>query len=640
MDERNGREPFVATAPSPHTAIAVDLNTGAVSSLPSSGWAKSAGLGGRGYNSLALLAESGAGGFDADSDEGPLLVSCGALTGTGAPSSSRVHLSARSPLTRFIGSSNVGGACGAALHALGVDTIELRGRATRSVYLYLDETGVELRSAGDLWGLDTVETAKRLREMHAGTRVALLLIGPARERAVPLACIVSGEGHAAGRTGLGAVMGAKQVKAIVVAYPREKRIDPPGSSTHVKRYLDRITHAADYEHTRRYGQSADVAWTNEHGLLATKNYQETQFEATAFIDGSNMDRYVTRRHSCPGCVVHCKARVTIPDGPFAGIDAERPDYEPIVAWGSKCLVADPAAIIYMHDLCDRLGLDSVSAGAAVAFAMDLYERGIITEEETGGLEITWGDVAVMERLIGQMAAGEGFGRLLGQGIRKAARFMGPAAEKIAFHGKGPELTAFDPRGAKATALGYAVSARGGDFTSVYARHEWSLSPEAAETLYGTSDAADRLSEHGKAAMVRRSLIVSAVMDSLGMCKVPALKLVNDYGLENEADLVTGLTGTTVTGAELFTVGERIVNAERLLNFAFGALPEDDTLPSYFVDTPVSAGPSAGSRVDLAPMLSDFYALMGWTPSGYPTQETLEALGLEYFAPDPLPGSAA
>ena len=250
-----------------------------------------------------------------------------------------------------------------------------------------------------------------------------------------------------------------------------------------------------------------------------------------------MDQYVEKLRGCQRCPVHCKAEVRLQTGPHAGFEGERPDFEPIASWGSKTGLSDPQAVIYLHNLCDLLGVDSVSAGNTVAFAIDLFQRGILTTADTGGLELAWGDAALMETLVRQIAAAEGFGALLGRGVREVARVVGRGAERYAFHVKGLEITAFDPRGASATGLGYAVSNRGGDFTSVYARHEWSMTPEQALAMYGDSLAADRTSTLGKAEMVRRSMTICAVLDAIGLCKIPALTLVNEYDLVSEAEFV-------------------------------------------------------------------------------------------------------
>jgi aldehyde:ferredoxin oxidoreductase len=255
------------------------------------------------------------------------------------------------------------------------------------------------------------------------------------------------------------------------------------------------------------------------------------------------------------------------------------------------------------------------------------------------LELTWGDATVMETLVRQIAAVEGFGALLGKGVREVARVVGRGAERYAFHVKGLEITAFDPRGAWATGLGYAVSNRGGDFTSVYARHEWSMTPEQALAMYGDALAADRTSPCGKAAMVRHSMIICAVLDAIGLCKIPALTLVNEYDLASEAELVSAVTGVAITPDALFRIGERILTVERLFNIRFGLLDDDDTLPAVFTDEPLGEGPAAGSMIDLAIMRREFYALMGWSERGVPTQALLEELGLERFGRHDISGEA-
>ncbi|MCL5942391.1 MAG: aldehyde ferredoxin oxidoreductase C-terminal domain-containing protein, partial [Actinobacteria bacterium] len=386
----------------------------------------------------------------------------------------------------------------------------------------------------------------------------------------------------------------------------------------------------NYADKAAHGTSSAVKWADEMGILASYNYERPRFAGAAAIDGTNMSRYVERVRACPHCPVHCKAEVRLQSGRYAGLEGERPDFEPIVSWGAKSGLADPEAVIYIHHLCDLLGIDSVSAGNAVAFALELYEKGILTPEDTGGLELEWGDVGAMETLVRQMGANEGFGAVLGRGVREAARLLGRGAERYAYHVKGLELTAFDPRGAQATGLGYAVSNRGGDFTSVYARHEWSLTPAEARALYGDERAADRTSPVGKALMVKRGMVVCAVLDSIGLCKIPALTLVNEYDLGHEAELVSAVAGMSVTPADLFTMGERILNIERLFNIRFGAGAEDDALPAVFLHEPLGEGPAVGATVALDTMLREFYAAMGWSDEGRPSPARLRQLALDEF----------
>lgn len=582
---------------------------------------------GRGLNSLTLFGEVGAevGPLDAAN---PLLFTCGLLTGTQAPSAARVQVSARSPLTGLLGSSSVGGTVGPAFRANGVQSLQIAGRADAPVYLYISGGAVEVRDASHLWGLDVKESVRALGDEIAELGLVMFLIGPAGEHLLPLACIVTQRGHAAGRTGMGAVMGSKNLKAVVVKTAKDADRASEEARAAVKSYLAKIKAAPNYADKAAHGTSSAVNPVNEMGMLGSYNYQQPRFAEAAAIDGTNMDQYVEKLRGCSRCPVHCKAELRLASGPYAGLEGERPDFEPIVSWGSKSGLADPEAIIYLHSLCDLFGIDSVSAGNAVAFAMQLWEEGIVTAEDTGGLELAWGDATVMEALLRQMAAGEGFGAVLGRGVREAARLIGRGAEKYAYHVKGLELTAFDPRGASATGLGYAVSNRGGDFTSVYARHEFSLTPEQAKDLYGEELAADRTSPVGKAPMVKRSMIICAVLDSIGLCKIPALTLVNEFDLVSEAELVSAVAGLPVTPEELFVIGERILNIERLFNMRFGADAGDDMLPDLFLDEPMPEGPAEGSTIDLDTMLREFYAVMGWTEEGVPTDARLRDLGLE------------
>ena len=632
----------------PGDILDVDLTTGAVTRRRPDDDGLRAVLGGRGFVARLLLDETGSD-VDPLSPANPLLVFTGLLTGTRAPTSSRVHVGARSPLTGLLGSSNVGGEVGRALRRNGVFGIVLRGRAQRPAYLLVENGDVGLRDATELWGADTRTAADALRAAHA--KAALLLIGPAGEHLARIACVVTDKGHAAGRTGMGAVMGAKLLKAIVVtgASPRDSSRREPGQrepgqraalrqtdgsanashgeSPAVKRYLRRIIAAPAFEEYRRYGTSSSVVWCNDEGILATRNFAAPRFAGAAATDGTSLQRWVTRTEGCPGCPVHCKAELRLSGGRYGDLVGERPDFEPLVAWGAKVGFDDPQAVVALHNRCDRLGLDSVSAGAVAAFAIDLCEHGVIDAADTGGLALRWGAADALDELLEQMASGQGFGGLLAGGVRRAAAAIGRGAERYAYHVKGLELPAYDPRGAFGAALGYALSSRGGDYTSVYARQEFDIAPETARRLYGDERAGDPLSPTGKAAMVRRSMIVSAALDSLGLCKIPALTLLNEYELENEAELVREIAGLDLAADELLAAGERIVVLERLFTVRCGAGAQDDDLPAVFGHEPLREGPGTGATVDVGPMRDEFYRLMGWSPEGVPTPETLTRLDL-------------
>lgn len=583
-------------------------------------------LGGRGAG-VSWLREHLAPGADPLGPHNPLVLSAGLLTGTDAPASSRLHLIAKSPLTGLLGSSNVGGHFGAALRAAGYQMVVLEGSADRPVVVHLDAEGARIDEAAELWGLDAWATRRALQDRGGGEATQVMAIGPGGERLVRYACIMADRGHAAGRTGLGAVMGAKQVKAIAVRTPRSRERPSEQTRQAVREYAAAIRAAPRYPIYAKYSNSAFVTWADEMGFLATRNYQANRFAQAAAIDGQSIIEYVTRAKSCHRCPVHCKAEISITSGEFAGTEGERPDIEPIIALGSKCGLADVEALLHLYNLCGQLGIDVISAGSALAFAMDLRENGIVSAPETNGIDLTWGNHRAMDAMLRAIARREGFGDLLADGVARAAQRIGRGAERYAYHSKGLELTAYDPRGAMGTALGYAVSSRGADFTSVYAVPEYRWDAEQGRQVLGDPLAVDRGRTEGKGRLIRHTMAVSAALDSLGLCKVAALSVLGDFSLQAEARLTAAITGLPCEAADLFTVGERVVTAERSFNLAQGATARDDTLPALFLERGLAMEPNRGRVVALRPMLADFYSAMGWDSEGRPTEAKLRELGL-------------
>ena len=318
----------------------------------------------------------------------------------------------------------------------------------------------------------------------------------------------------------------------------------------------------------------------------------------------------------------------VPEGKFVGTVGARPEFETILALGSKCGLDDPEALLHLSNLCNRLGLDTNSTGSVIAFAMDLYDRRIISDGDTGGLEVTWGNAEVMDTLIHQIAKREGFGLVLSMGVCRAAQIINRGSQQFAYHVKGLELSGSDPRGLMGTALGYALSTRGADFSNVYALPETRWSAERCEGEFGIREIADRFSGKGKAKMVRRCMIVCAVIDCLGICKVPALSIVGDFDLKGETELTQALTDLPVDSKDLSEVGERVLNVERLFNLSQGATSADDMIPDFFIDEAVAEGPGEGKKVEnMDSMIKEFYDLMQWDQAGIPTKEKLGLLGL-------------
>jgi aldehyde:ferredoxin oxidoreductase len=295
--------------------------------------------------------------------------------------------------------------------------------------------------------------------------------------------------------------------------------------------------------------------------------------------------------------------------------------------GSLCGLTDPEEVVYLSNLCNILGMDTISTGSVIAFAMDLFQRGILSEADTDGLDLSWGNADAMETIMGRMARREGFGAVLSDGVEKAAERIGKGAERYAYHVKGVEMYGADPRGLHGTALAYAVSFRGADFTSVYPVPEFRYTPEKAFEAFGTPKAVDFSATEGKGAMIRFCMIVSAVLDSLGLCKVAALSVGSHFDLEREAKLASVFSGIGFTAEALMTIGERIVNMEKQFNLRCGAGRASDTLPAKFTQERIAKGPAKGARLRLAPMVADFYRCMGWDDLGVPTAATLRRLGI-------------
>lgn len=607
--------------------VEIDLSSGRIEQEAMSEAAVRQSLGGFGFNVETLYRR-----IEKEKDPldpGNLLViSRGLLTGTVAPSSSRVHINGLSPQSGLIGSSNVGGFLGFRMYSLDIHSIVISGRAAHPVFLHVAPGHVALEDATHLWGLDTRETEERLYLELGRDDTDLLTIGPAGENGVLFACIMAGWDHAAGRTGLGTLMGAKNLKAIVLqAEPKKEKMTASQAAV-VREYVGRMKKSVSrYQDFSTWGSAGDILETNQMGMLGTRNYQRNQLEDAERIDGRQLDRYVKKKSRCHRCPISCKADIELPDGRYAGFKGGRPEYETIIDLGSLCGLTDAEALLYLSNLCNMLGLDTISTGSVIAFAMELFQRGILTRTDTGGMQIHWGDADVMEALIRQIAHKQGLGAILAKGVKQAAVIIGRGAEKYAYHVKGVEIYGGDPRGTMGVALAYAVSMRGGDYTSVYPIAEVRYSPEQAEKEFGTRDVVDLAATSGKGAMVKKCMAVSAVIDSLGLCKVPALSIIGDLRLEIESRMIRAIKGIHISPSELFLAGERILNMEKIINIRQKTTCDDDSLPDLFLETPVSEGPIKGRKVDLAPMVAEFYQSMGWDEAGRPTAATLQRFGL-------------
>jgi aldehyde:ferredoxin oxidoreductase len=580
-------------------------------------------IGGRGFN-VAYLHERLNDKVDPLGPQNVLLFSCGFLTGTAAPASSRLHINAVSPLTGLLGSSNIGGQVGLRLRSCGIQSIIVKGRAAQPVYLYIEDKGIEIRDAHFLKGLDTVDSQQKIMDVLGNRRLACLVIGPAGENLARFACIMSGKDHAAGRTGMGAVMGSKNLKAIVIA--KGSQWKPPIKSSQskvaIRNYVKLIKDSPDYKTFARYGGAGYVKWADDMGILATYNYRLSRFHAVDQIDGRQLESYKLKSTGCHNCPVQCKAILNFRRNRKSSQIATRPEFEPMLNLGAKCGLEDLEAIVRLDNLCSRLGLDSTSAATAIAFAMDLFDRGILTLADTQGLDLKWGHAQAMQTLIQQMAQGDGIGGLLAQGVKRAAQSIGKGADQYAAHVKGLELAAYHPGSIMGTALVYAISSRGGDYNNVYSSLEHSWSEEQADREIGSRTAVDIRAYKGKGKLIKRAVLVNIALDSLGLCKVPVLSMINTFDLKSEAALAAALMGVPLTAEMLFSAGQRIASMERSFNLRLKPDLEADTLPEIMFNQP----DSNLSQTTLQEMIIEFYEAMGWDQNGIPDPGELKMKG--------------
>jgi aldehyde:ferredoxin oxidoreductase len=597
-----------AASPWHGKGLRVDVSTGGTTVAAVSSEVSRAYLGGRGLGACLLLAERV---FEIEplAPENPLIFAPGPLTGTGAPAAGRYSVSARSPLTGTVFDGNSGGAWGNTLKHLGYDYLHVTGRCAEPSYLLIGSgSGSELRPAAALWGLDVHDTIARLRQLHPKCEAAV--IGPAGERGVLFASIVNNRGRSVGRGGLGAVMGAKNLKAIVLAGDGEWRPSPAD-----KERFDFVV----YEATKmlksnpitsqglpEFGTAVLVNVLNQAGALPTRNYRESQFELAEQISGETLRRdYTTKRAACRGCSIGCARRTAT-----AGESGDGPEYETIWALGASCGIGDLTAIVEANYACNRAGMDTITTGATIACAMELTQIGALKDGPR------FGDARAMRELVDAIAKRDGIGDELAQGSRRFAAAHGHP--ELAMQVKGLELPAYDPRGMKGQGLAYATSNRGG----CHLRANM-LYPE----ILGIPKMIDRFATLGKAGLLINMQNLAGVLDSLSLCKFTAFAMKEDY----YARLLSAVSGETVEPQELLRIGERIWTVERLFNLAAGFSAADDTLPPRLLHEPVAVGPAKGHVVDLAPMLAEYYICRGWSAAGVPSRSKLKALGIAELA---------
>lgn len=565
------------------------------------------------------------------SDENPMIFMPGLLTGTPVPSASRSTVCSRSPLTGIWDESNVGGYWGAELKSAGWDGIIIRGAANNPTYLYILDNRVEFRDASAIWGKDTFQTEEDIRS-QTDPRAKVASIGPAGERKVLIAGIMfDGRlGRAAARGGLGAVMGSKSLKAIAVrGNKRVPVFDLPALRALLKKEIPVIKEKA--AGMTQFGTAGGVIAVEAWGDLPIKNWRLGSWEEGAKKTTAQtwLPKTLESHHTCYGCPIRCSKLIKLDTGPYAGIYGHFPEYETLAGFGANCLNDDVEVIMAANDLCNRYGLDTISTSAAVAFAMELYEKGIISRKDTGGMELLWGDAKAILTLIRQIGEKEGFGEVLGEGTRRAALRIGRNAIEYSIHVKGLDFAFHDPRAFTSMAANYATENRG-------ACHLGALSYFLGRGIQvpdlGYTDPPDVLSNEGKGKIAYDMQNYMSIFNPMGLCKFLFLASV---GPTQIAGWVRAVTGWDVDSDYMMTMGERLFNLKRMYNVRLGISRKDDTLPPRLMAHARPSGKSKGSLPHIGKMLDEYYKLREWSEEGIPTREGLKKLGLAW-AQDVLP----
>ena len=594
------------------TILRVDLTSGGIVKEPLDVEMAAAYVGGRGLASRILYDELNMG-CDPLGPENMLIFITGPLTITGALSSGRYMVVTKSPLTGTVCTSNSGGYFPEAFKTAGYDAIVFTGRAERPVYLLVQDDHVELRDASGLWGRDVPATCEKVRrETHRGVRVAC--IGPAGENLVRYAAVMNDVNRAAARSGVGAVMGSKNLKAVVVRGTKGVRVADPESLLKSTIIADHIKKADLGIAFGEFGTPLFVDVMNANNIMPTQNFRLGFFEEGDEINGAEIiDRTLVRSKACYGCALNCGRNTRLPeDSKYKG-RGDGPEYETCFSLGSNICVGDLDALTRMNYLCNEMGLDTMDAGTTLGTVMELFEMGRLTEKEIG-FPLNWGDADNSLKLLSMIARLEGFGREAAMG----GKFLADAydAPDVFMGSKGQGFAGYHPRGMVGQGLLYATSPEGGNHTTGN-----TIQPE----INGIPEPMDPLSSEGKAEMVISRQDETAFIDSCGVCVFPYMLM--EQGTEIIAEFYSAVVGVTHTEDEVRKIGERIFNLERLVNHRLGFTRKDDTLPKRLTQEPHSEGIGEGNTVPLEEMLEKYYMLRGWDREGVPAEEKLKELGL-------------
>lgn len=584
-------------------------------------------FGGRGFVAYFLLKELEPG-VDPLSAENKLVFACGPVTGAPVSGSGRNSVGAKSPLTGGYGEAEAGGFWGAELKHAGFDAIIVEGKASQPVYLWVQEGKVEIKDASHLWGMEIKRSQNLIGKDVDDPRVRVSQIGPGGEKMVRYASVINDMNHVAGRCGMGAVMGSKNLKAIAVRGGERVGVADQERLQQLARWMaGNVDEGAHNLHT--YGTGSAMDAYEYTGNLPIHNFRDGEFPNVDSISAQAVkDDVRVGMGSCYACAVRCKKEVKVEEGWKVDSSYGGPEYETLAALGSNCGVDDLKTICKANELCQRYSLDTISTGVSIGFAMECYERGIISKEETGGLDLNFGNGEAMVKLVEWIGERKGLGDILAEGVKRAAEQWSPEAEEIAVHVKGQEVPMHEPRLKRGLGLGYAISPTGADH--VHNIHDTLYTRRIPENVSGLGIFEPMPAEDlgpKKVVLFKNFMTWRSLNNCLVMCLFPP------WSVEQKVGIVRSVTGWEVTAFELMKVSERAINLARIFNLREGFTERDDWLPLRFFE-PKTSGKLSDTSVDrqkLQKAKQTYYNMTGWNEEGAPTRGKLEELDIPWAA---------
>jgi len=569
-------------------------------------------IGGRGLNSTRLYDELKRD-VDPLSPENLLLIGVGPLTGTLMAAPAFMTISGKSPMTGILGDSAAGGHFGAELKQAGYDQLIVSGCSEKPCYLYIADDQVEIRDAAHLWGRDIWQTTAAIRRELNDNAVQVAAIGPAGENLVKYATVACNNSRMCGRTGMGCLFGSKNIKAVAVrGRGRLTVADPPGFLELCRELDQRIMIHPEYDKRNALGSTLLMKALNGIGILPTRHFQQGLCDYVDQVSGETLAReYKVKNRSCFNCNLHCSRYYLTKD-----VEAEGPEFETLCSYTSRIGSDNLEFGLKMNAFLNRMGLDSLSSGETIGWAMECIEKGLLTKDDFDGLDLSWGNCQAVEQLLNMIIRREGIGDAFAEGTRSLARHFGRGSEEYAFHVKGLDMICGDPRGIKAFGLTYAIASRGGDHLRAEPFFELTERYDEAEKRWGIREIADRLADKGKAVLVEHTERQALLTDCLTLCKNIGLSMdIMDFDFASH--LLRAGTGLKFTPEKVDAALKAVIDQDRKMNIDFGVDAAQDTLPKRFTSEPLKEGASKGQVVPVRRMVAEYYKIKGWDEKGVP-----------------------